>query len=144
MCTQCRIPTPQASDGEEHWSQCKDRIKLGRNAQDPVQESSVNLRTSINAKQDPFILKFPREISSHISFLSMDATSFDGELKDETWFDFGFKDATLFDGELEKLPTSFILGSVCRGWRLLAWSCSTMPAKPLLGRPLFMRWVPLR
>ena len=52
----------------------------------------------------------------------MDATSFDGELKDATWFDSGFKDAIFFDGELEKLPTSFILGSVCRGWRRLAWS----------------------
>ncbi|KIM46687.1 hypothetical protein M413DRAFT_23058 [Hebeloma cylindrosporum] len=58
-------------------------------------------RINLNAKKDPFILKFPPEISSQIFFLSLEAASYE---------------------EPKKLPTSFVLGSVCHGWRLLAWS----------------------
>jgi hypothetical protein len=68
-----------------------------------LQDSRGNLQTRTNAKQDPFVLRFPPEIASHIFFLSNDS------------------DASLED-ELKKLPTPFILGSVCRGWRLLARS----------------------
>ena len=72
-------------------------MKLQRNTRE--RQSHGNIRTSINAKQDPFILKFPPEIASHIFCLSMDTP---------------FHDA--------KLPTPLLLGSVCRGWRLLARS----------------------
>jgi hypothetical protein len=59
-----------------------------------------------NASNDPFILKFPPEIAAHIFFLSM--TEYDHE-----------PDSTL---ALKKLPTPFLLGSVCQGWRQLARS----------------------
>jgi hypothetical protein len=74
-------------------------MKLQRNTREP--QSHGNLRTSINAKQDSFILKFPPEIASHIFFLSMD---------------------TPFHDVSKKLPMPLLLGSVCRGWRLLARS----------------------
>ena len=75
-------------------------MKLQRNTRE--RQSHGNLRTSINAKQDPFILKFPPEIASHIFFLlSMD---------------------TPFHDTSRKLPMPLLLGSVCRGWRLLARS----------------------
>ena len=47
----------------------------------------------INAQRDPFVLKFPPEISSHIFLLSTDTESDD------------------------ELPMPFVLGSVCCGWR---------------------------
>jgi hypothetical protein len=87
----------KASDGT-HFSTCKD-AELERNTQGP-QDSAGNHQTWLNAQRDPFILKFPPEISSHIFLLSTDTQSDD----------------------LQKLPTPFVLGSVCRGWRLLARS----------------------
>jgi len=84
----------------EHFSECDGGTELERNNQRP-QESGGNLRTWINAQNDPFILKFPPEISSYIFCLSMDASSY--ELS-------------------KKLPTPFLLGSICHGWRLLAQS----------------------
>ena len=59
-----------------------------------------NLRTNTN--HDPFILKFPPEIASHIFCLSM--TKYD------------------YEPNHFLLPTPFILGSVSQGWRQLAWS----------------------
>jgi hypothetical protein len=88
----------KASDGT-HFSTCKDK-ELERNIQEP-QDSAGNYQTWLNAQRDPFILKFPPEISSHIFYLSMDAPTY---------------------AALEKLPMAFVLGSVCRGWRLLARS----------------------
>ena len=84
----------------EHFPECKEDTDLEQNNQEP-QERGGNLRTWINAQNDPFILKFSPEISSCIFCLSMDASSY--ELP-------------------KKLPTSFLLGSVCHGRRLLAQS----------------------
>ena len=71
----------------------------------PGEPSGTGMKSSIisreNATNDPFILKFPPEIASRVLFLSMDASSYEVSTK---------------------LPTSLLLGSVCRRWRLLARS----------------------
>ena len=58
-----------------------------------------------NAKYDPFILKLPPEIASHIFLLSMG----DRDNGDVCQWNKG-------------LPTPFLLGAVCSGWRKLARS----------------------
>ncbi|KIM48511.1 hypothetical protein M413DRAFT_80310 [Hebeloma cylindrosporum] len=85
-----------ASDSED-FLECKEVLELEENAQRQEDDRG----TWLNAKHDPFILKFPPEISSHIFFHAMDASSY---------------------SDLKKVPTSILLGSVCRGWRLLARS----------------------
>jgi len=88
----------KASDGT-HFSRFKD-MEFEQNTQKP-QDGVENHQTWSNARRDPFILKFPPEISSLIFLHSTETKSHD---------------------ELKKLPAPFLLGSVCRGWRLLARS----------------------
>ena len=84
-----------------------------RNIWNPNPESEVNKRRSrhrylrTNTSHDPFILKFPPEIASHIFCLSMKESDYEPEY---------------FGINVKTLPTPFILGSVCQGWRQLAWS----------------------
>jgi len=92
----------EASDG----ARCND-MELEKNTQEP-QDSARNHQTWLNARTDPFILKFPPEISAYIFFLSMTMDT---------------------PGELHKLPMEFLLGSVCRGWRLLARSTPELWSK---------------
>jgi hypothetical protein len=103
----------EASDGA-HFSGCKD-MELERNTQEP-QDGVGNHQTWLNARTDPFILRFPPEISSHIFFLSMAMDTPD---------------------QLYKLPMAFVLGSVCRGWRLLARSTPEIWSKVSfrIGKP---------
>jgi len=68
-----------------------------------LQERRRKLRTKMNANHDPFVLKLPPEVASHIFLLSM-----------------GERDAIKVSGD--GLPTPFLLGAVCRGWRQLARS----------------------
>ncbi|KIM47380.1 hypothetical protein M413DRAFT_22061 [Hebeloma cylindrosporum] len=56
-----------------------------------LQERHRQLRTKMNANHDPFVLKLPPEIASHIFVLSMD-----------------------------NLKTPYRFGAVCSGWRQLA------------------------
>jgi len=114
--SQCQIPTLGASDGE-HFSVCNSEdMKLIQNTQE-CQDNYGNLQSLLNVKNDPFILKLPPEIASHILFSSMDAASYD---------------------RVDKLPTALLLGSICRGWRLLARSTpelwSTLSFS--LGKPM--------
>jgi len=67
------------------------------------QENSLNTRTNMN--HDPFILKLPPEIASHIFFLSM------GERYSGPVCQYG-----------NGLPTPLLLGVVYSGWRRLARS----------------------
>ena len=67
------------------------------------QENSRNIRTKMNAKHDPFILKLPLEISSNIFLLSM-----------------GDRDTGDVCQRGKGLPTPLLLGAVCSGWRELA------------------------
>jgi len=61
------MSTLEASDSE-HFLGSEERMDLERTAQEP-QESCGKLQTWMNTKQDPFILKFPPEISyTFISF----------------------------------------------------------------------------
>jgi len=91
------MPVNDANDSK-HYAGCdlKEDVELERSTQGP-QDGAGNHQTWLNARTDPFILKFPPEISSHIFSLSMGTSG-------------------------DKLPTPFLLGSVCRGWRLLARS----------------------
>ena len=97
--SRCQIPTVEKSDGG-CFSVWKEDMELKPNTQEP-QDNNGNLQSLLNFTNDLFILKFPPEIASHILFSSMDAASYDSA---------------------QKLPTALLLGSVCRGWRLLARS----------------------
>ena len=79
---------------------CKEDIELELE----FQERRRAIRTRMNANHDPFILKLPPEIGSHIFLLSM-----------------GLRD-NYFPLRGGGLPTPFLLGAVCRGWRQLARS----------------------
>ena len=69
-------------------------------------DQRTNSRTDMNANHDPFVLKLPPEIGSHIFLLSM-----------------GERDTIeVNQRKVMALPTPFLLGAVCRGWRQLAWS----------------------
>ena len=82
---------------------CKEDMQLQQKIQ-KLQERRRKLRTKMNANHDPFILKLPPEVASHIFLLSM------GE-RDTVEVSCG-----------GGLPTPFLLGAVCRGWRQLARS----------------------
>ncbi|KIM36935.1 hypothetical protein M413DRAFT_31329 [Hebeloma cylindrosporum] len=85
---------------------CKEDIQLERNIQDSeVQGRGRTLRTQMNANHDPFLLKLPPEIASHIFYLSVE------EQRCDPGHD-----------TLKKLPMQFLLGTICRGWRQLARS----------------------
>src|SRR5437016_13471804 len=86
----------------EHCFLCKEDMELERKIQ-VLQERRLNLRLRLNAHHDPFVLKFPPEIASYIFSLSMEARDYEPSVV-----------------SLQKLPTPFLLASVCRGWRHLA------------------------
>ena len=80
---------------------CKEDIELELE----FQERRRAIRTRMNANHDPFILKLPPEIGSHIFLLAM-----------------GNRDIIYIPQRGKALPTPFLLGAVCRGWRQLARS----------------------
>lgn len=59
----------------------------------------------MNPNHDPFVLKLPPEVASYIFLLSM-----------------GERDTREISSSRDCLPTPFILGAVCSGWRQLARS----------------------
>ncbi|KIM47387.1 hypothetical protein M413DRAFT_439067 [Hebeloma cylindrosporum] len=73
-------------------SACKEDMELEQKIQE-LQEKRRHLRTKMNANHDPFVLRLPPEIASHIFCLSMD-----------------------------ELDAPYLFGAVCRGWRQLARS----------------------
>ncbi|KIM35611.1 hypothetical protein M413DRAFT_32372 [Hebeloma cylindrosporum] len=83
---------------------CKEHMELKLEA-NRRQTRRLSLRTNTNHGIDSFILKFPPEIASHIFFFSMIKRDYEPDSL-----------------SLKKLPTPYILGSVCRGWRHLALS----------------------
>jgi len=88
---------------------CQEDMELERIIQE-LQDRRRNLQMRMNASHDPFVLTFPPEVSSHILLLSMGEWDYDP---------YGpYSDRVL----LKKLPTPFLLGTVCRGWRQLARS----------------------
>jgi len=112
LCSQCRTSTLEAST---HWQvrpcairegepclACKKDMDLELKIQE-LQERRRKLRTRMNTNHDSFVLKLPPEIAAHILFLSMNEQDLDPD-------------------HLTTLPTQFLLGAVCRGWRQLARS----------------------
>ena len=80
---------------------CQEDIELERE----FQERRRKLRMKMNENHDPFILKLPPEVASYIFLLSMG----ERDTRDIAW-----------SGDC--LPTPFLLGAVCSGWRQLARS----------------------
>jgi len=74
-----------------------------------LQDRRWNLRKRMNAIHDPFVLKFPPEIASHIFVLSMEEWDYEPNYISS-----------------KKLPMPFILGTVCWGWRQLARSTAKL------------------
>ena len=91
---------------------CKEYVELEQKIQE-LQERRRKLATKMNTNHDPFILKLPPEVASHIFIL------FKG-------------DSEKSQGRRENLSVTFLLGAVCRGWRQLArstpqlWSTLTL------------------
>jgi len=83
---------------------CKEDIQLEQEIQ-KLQERRRKLRTEMNQNHDPFILKLPPEVASNIFLLSM-----------------GKRDSREIPSREDRLPTPFLLGAVCSGWRQLARS----------------------
>ena len=88
---------------------CQEDMEFEQTIQ-KLQEKRRILRRRMNAIHDPFVLAFPPEISSQIFLLSM-----------EKWDDQPYN-LNIRYMILRKLPTPFLLGAVCRGWRQLARS----------------------
>jgi len=112
-------------DGEPCLT-CKEDLELEQTIQE-LQNRRRNLRSQMNVNHDPFILKFSPEIASHIFSLSMEKWDYDPTL------------AALYG-----LPTQFLLGTICRGWRQLArstpqlWSTLSFT----LGKPTKLETLP--
>jgi hypothetical protein len=108
LCTQCqklaveaRVPDCNILGGGGCLASNED-MQLQQKIQE-LQGRRRKLRTTMNANHDPFVLKLPPEVASHIFLLSM-----------------GERDTREVSGD--GLPTPFLLGAVCRGWRHLARS----------------------
>jgi len=84
-----------------------------------LQERRRELHTKMNASHDPFILKLPPEVASYIFLLSM-----------------GEQDTCQIACDEECLPTPFLLGAVCSGWRQLARSTPALWARLAFTLPL--------
>jgi hypothetical protein len=76
LCTQCqkfaveaRVPDCNILGGGGCLA-CKEDIQLQRKIQ-KLQERRRKLRTTMNANHDPFVLKLPPEVASHIFLLSI-------------------------------------------------------------------------
>ena len=75
---------------------CKEYIELEQEIQN-LQERRRKLATKMNANHDPFDLKLPPEVASHIFIL------FKG-------------DSEKSQGLRANLSVIFLLGAVCKGW----------------------------
>ncbi|KIM35590.1 hypothetical protein M413DRAFT_346572 [Hebeloma cylindrosporum] len=110
LCTESQGSIEEARAGATNCSileggpcpACKEHLQLEKKHRE-IQERFRTLRTKMNATHDPFILRLPPETASHIFLLSM-----------------GERDTCQVSGD--GLPTPFLLGAVCRGWRQLARS----------------------
>lgn len=60
----------------------------------------------MNLNHDPFVLKLPPEVGSHILVLAMREMDTAGGVINEP----------------KGSPTPFLFGAICKGWRELAWS----------------------
>ena len=108
LCTQCqrlnvesRVPDCTILKGRKCML-CKEYVELEQKIQE-LQERRRKLSTKMNANHDPFILKLPPEVASHIFIL------FKG-------------DSQKSQGRRANLSVIFLLGAVCKGWRQLARS----------------------
>jgi len=97
---------------------CKEDMQLEQKIQE-LQERRRKLRTKMNENHDSFVLKLPPEVSSYIFLLSM-----------------GEQDTCQIACDEECLPTPFLLGAVCSGWRQLARSTPALWTRLAFTLPL--------
>ena len=116
--TECQGPDEETRVRVAHCSMvggrcpaCKEDLELEQKIRQ-LQKRRQELRTKMNANHDPFILKLPLEVASHIFLLSM-----------------GARDTSDVSRHGDILPTPFLLGAVCRGWRQLARSTPRLWSK---------------
>ena len=126
LCTGCQGPVWEKRGRMVHCSileglgcpACREDVALERKIQE-LQERRRELHTKMNAIHDPFILKLPPEIASYIFLLSI------GE-RDDHHISYG----------RVYLPTPFLLGAVCSGWRQLARSTPALWTRLVFNLPL--------
>jgi len=109
LCSRCQLSEtmqPCLVWGRKPCLVCHEDVELERTIEE-LKEKRRILRSQMNAIHDPFVLALPPEISSRIFVFSMD------KWDDEPWN---------HNMILRTLPTPFLLGTVCRGWRQLARS----------------------
>ena len=97
---------------------CREDIALEQKIQE-LQERRRELHSKMNAIHDPFILKLPPEIASYIFLLSM-----------------GERDDHYISYSRVCLPTPFLLGAICSGWRQLARSTPALWTRLAFNLPL--------
>jgi hypothetical protein len=123
LCTGCQGPVGEKRGRVVHCSilegggclACKEGIDIELE----FQERRRKIRTKMNENHDPFILKLPPEVASYIFLLSM-----------------GERDTFYISCRKTGLPTPFLLGAVCSGWRQLARSTPALWARLTFTLPL--------
>ena len=80
------------------------------------------LATTMNANHDPFIHKFPPEISFHIFRLCTPSLRLDFPIRNDSWM----------PPKIKGWSMPLKLGAVCRKWHQLAWAMPNLWVAPVL------------
>lgn len=110
MGTRVRVAHCSIADGGKCLA-CKEDMELEHKIQE-LQERRRHLRTKINANHDPFVLRLPPELASHIFLLSIRSRDTLSRIRRRKF-----------------IPTPYLLGAVCQGWRQLARSTPELWSK---------------
>ena len=107
LCSRCDLETTARNCTVQNGAPCRAcEVDVLRPPRGALQhENCPKTRAMRNTRYDPFILKLPPEIASHIFILLM-----------------GDRDNGDVCQRRNGLPTPFLLGAVCSGWRKLARS----------------------
>lgn len=92
---------------------------------DKLAEPRAIIKAKVNKHHDPFILRLPIEIASQIFIFCLSGKEF---------MECQRPSDLLYNSPTRRIPFNIALGSICRGWRNIAWST------PQLWSTLFVRF----